>query len=433
MLRIQSTLAAVSLALVFAHGAAFRADAPRASHGVARTSALSDRPTKTAHKATKRKRASRSAPVAAKAAAPSPIVAVIDSGVDVTHPALRDHLWVNPGEVPGNGVDDDHDGFVDDVNGANLTAGNGDLGDDIGHGTHVAGIVLQTDPAARIMALKAGSGGTIDLGAATAAINYAVSHGARVINLSWATFSDDAALAQAIRSAVEHDVLVVAAAGNFGFDTDVRAVYPASYGEAGLLSVAATCDGHSAASFSNFGKVSVGLAAPGCGISSTLPGGGYGALSGTSMAAPAVSGTAALLLSQRPQSSAQDLERSILGGAVPDAGLAASVSSGATLSVSGALAALAAPDRTAPAAFNAVAPAAAFTTERDPSYYYQPVTFTWTASSDQALAGYRVLLDGHPIGAPPSATSVTARVAPGAHTWTVVAYDRSGNETVAAQ
>jgi subtilisin family serine protease len=315
----------------------------------------------------------------------------------------------------------------------NFAAGNADLGDDVGHGTHVAGIVLQTDPAARIMVLKAGNGGTIDLGAATSAVNYAVAHGARVINLSWATLSYDAALADAIHAAAQHDVLVVAAAGNFGFDTDVRAVYPGSFGQPGLLSVAATCDGHTAASFSNFGKVSVELAAPGCGISSTLPGGGYGALSGTSMAAPAVSGTAALLLGQRPQATAVELERSILGGTVPDAGLATSVSTGATLSVNGALAALAAPDRTPPAPFAAVAPAASFTTDRDPSFYYQNVTFTWTPSQDAALAGYRVVLDGHPIGAPASASSLTTRVAPGPHTWTVVAYDRSGNETAASQ
>jgi subtilisin family serine protease len=431
MVRIQSTVAAVSLALVLAHGAVGRTDVSRPSHGFAQTSALSAHPTESGGKASKRKRSARVA-VKARRAVPAPIVAVIDSGVDVTHPALRDHLWVNPGEIPGNGVDDDHNGIVDDVNGVNLVAGNADLADDVGHGTHVAGIIAQTDPAAQIMVLKAGSGGLIDLGAATAGINYAVAHGARVINLSWATLSYDAALAQAIHSAIEHGVLVVAAAGNFGFDTDVRPVYPGSYGEPGLLSVAATCDGRTAASFSDFGKVGVELAAPGCGISSTLPGGGYGGLTGTSMAAPAVSGTAALLLGQRPQSTPAELERSILGGATPDPGLAASVSTGATLSVSGALAALAAPDRTPPAAFRPVAPAASFTTERDPSYYYQSVTFTWSPSSDDALAGYRVVLDGHPIGVAPSATSVTTRVAPGPHTWSVVAYDRSGNETVAA-
>jgi subtilisin family serine protease len=369
------------------------------------------------------------------AAPPAPvIVAVIDGGVDVTHPDLQGHLWVNPGEIAGNGVDDDGDGIVDDVNGANFVSHDGNLTDETGHGTHVAGIVAHYDPSAKIMVLKAGHGEWIDIGAATEAVNYAVAHGARVINLSWAFLSSDAGLAQALANAEAHGVLVVAAAGNFGFDNGLRPVYPASYSSGDLLAVAATCDGRTLASFSNFGKIGVTLAAPGCSILSTLPGGAHGLLSGTSMAAPAVTGTAALLFEQRAALSVPDVVRALLGGSDPEPGLANVVSTGASLDVSGALQALSAPDTTPPAAFGAVAPAASFTTQRDPSFYYQNVTFSWTPSSDAALAGYRVLLDGAPLAAvDASATSVTAKVPPGSHTWSVVAYDRSGNTTTAAQ
>jgi subtilisin family serine protease len=378
-------------------------------------------------------RASRSTRTQA-APPPAPvIVAVIDGGVDVTHPDLQGHLWVNPGEVPGNGVDDDGDGIVDDVNGANFLSHDGNVTDESGHGTHVSGIVLHYDPSAKIMALKAGHGEWIDIAAATQAVDYAVAHGARVINLSWAFLSSDPGLAAALANAEAHGVLVVAAAGNFGFDSSLRPVYPASYSSDSLLSVAATCDGSSLASFSNFSKLGVSLAAPGCDVVSSLPGGAHGPLSGTSMASPAVAGTAALLLDHDPQATPHDLVQALLGGAQPAAQLAPVVSSGASLSVPGALQALAAPDTTPPAAFHALAPATSFATERDPSLYYTNVTFSWTPSSDAALAGYRVLVGGAPIAAVAAgATSVTAKVPPGQHTWSVVAYDRSDNTTASS-
>jgi len=366
-----------------------------------------------------------------KTAAPV-IVAVIDGGVDVTHPALAGHLWTNPAEVAGNGIDDDRDGIVDDVSGANLLTKTGDLHDDTGHGTHVSGIIARIDPGAKIMALKAGDGHFIDLGAAASALHYAVDHGARIVNLSWAFLSSDSALEQAVAYAGAHNVLVVTAAGNFGTDNDLRPTYPASYLSSTLVSVAATCDGQTLASFSNFGKLSVSVAAPGCDITSSLPGGAYGALSGTSMASPAVAGVAALLLEQRPATSAADLARDILGGARPAAPLAGVLTSGATLDQAGALAALANPDRALPASFTASAPSASFTTQQDPTYYYQSVGFSWTPSSDADLAGYRVFVDGNAVAAaPPSATSLTVKIGPGSHTWSVVAYDRSGNATTA--
>ena len=252
---------------------------------------------------------------------PSVIVAVIDGGVDVAHPALAAHLWVNPGEIAGNGDDDDKDGVVDDVNGANLLTNDADLHDDTGHGTHVSGIVLQADPNARIMALKAGNGHFIDIAAAATAIRYAVDHGARVINLSWAFQSGAGFLADALEYARAHDVLVVAAAGNFSFDNDLIPTYPASYSSDTLVSVAATCDGQTLASFSDFGKLSVSIAAPGCDVRSTVPGGGYALMSGTSMAAPAVAGAAARLLERYPKLHAVQLKAALLGGAQPEPAL----------------------------------------------------------------------------------------------------------------
>ena len=365
--------------------------------------------------------------------APTVIVAVVGGAADLTHPALVGHLWSNPAEIPGNGIDDDKNGIVDDVAGANFPTNTGDVGDDTGHGTHVSGIIAMLDPRAKIMVLKAGDGHFIDLGAAAKAIYYAVAHGARIINLSWAFLSSDASLEQAIGYAGAHNVLVVVAAGNFGTDNDLRPTYPASYLSNTLVSVAATCDGQTLASFSNFGKLSVNVAAPGCNITSTLPGGAYGALSGTSMAAPGIAGVAALLLEQRPGTSAQDLERDILGGAQPSPALAGVLSSGASLDTAGALAALSNPDRAAPTNFTEQAPSRSFTVQQDPTYYYQAVTFSWTQSHDPDLAGYKLILDGNAIAAATaSAITMTAKIGPGTHTWSVVAYDRSGNTTTAS-
>jgi len=402
-----------------------------------RRAVLASAPPRKAHatpvRTAAREHAKRTARGSQAAPQPPVVVAVIDGGVDVSHPDLQGKLWVNPGEIAGNGVDDDGDGIVDDVNGANLVSHDANVADESGHGTHVSGIVTRYDPSVRIMALKAGHGEWIDIPAATQAVDYAVAHGARVINLSWAFLSSDAGLAQALARAEGHGVLVVVAAGNLGFDNSLRPVYPASYSSDALVAVAATCDGQALASFSNFSKLAVTLAAPGCSIVSSLPGAARGALSGTSMAAPAVAGTAALLLERRPHAGVRELAHALLGGARPAASLASVVSTGASLDVTGALQALATPDTTAPAAFSQVSPTPGFATERDPSYYYKSVPFSWTPSSDPSLAGYRVIVDGVPLaGADGSATSVTAKVPPGQHTWSVVAYDRSGNATAAS-
>ena len=193
------------------------------------------------------------------------------------------------------------------------------------------------------MALKAGAGRFIDIAAAATAIRYAVDHGARVINLSWAFQAGAGFLADALKYARARDVLVVAAAGNFSFDNDVIPTYPASYSSDTLVSVAATCDGQTLAPFSDFGKLSVSIAAPGCDVRSSVPGGGYALMSGTSMAAPAAAGAAAAVLERYPKLHAVQLKAALLGGSQPEPALADTVEAGAVLTLDSSLAACGVP------------------------------------------------------------------------------------------
>ena len=164
-------------------------------------------------------------------------VAVVDTGVDLAHRDLAPNLWTNPGEIPGNGVDDDGDGIVDDVHGADFVNGDGDPSDDNGHGTHVAGIIAARGGngvgvaglawRARIMAVKVlGADASGDMATVAAGVRYAVAHGARVVNLSLTGPSPGPDLAAAVEAAAAANVLVVAAAGNTRTDDDVVASYP---------------------------------------------------------------------------------------------------------------------------------------------------------------------------------------------------------------
>jgi thermitase len=233
-------------------------------------------------------------------------VAVLDSGVDKDHPDLRPNLWVNKGEISGNGKDDDHNGYVDDYYGVNIIKGKGSGLDDNGHGTHVAGIIAAVGNngtgvsgicwKATVMSVKfldsRGRGGTSD---AVDAIDYAVAEGAKVINCSFGTSSKSSALQDAVQHAKAKGALLVVAAGNDGENLEKHPAYPASFTEGNILTVAATTSTDALASFSNYGSKSVDVAAPGDSILSTLDDGGYGRKSGTSMAAPLVAGAAAML------------------------------------------------------------------------------------------------------------------------------------------
>ncbi len=254
------------------------------------------------------------------------LVAVIDTGVDYTHPDLAANIWTNPGEVDGDGIDNDGNGFIDDVHGWNFINNTPNVMDDNSHGTHVSGTiaglgnnsvgVVGVNWAAQIMALKfldASGSGTTD--AAIEALNYAVMMGARVSNNSYGGGGFSQANLNAFTAAANAGHLIVCAAGNATNNNDTNPFYPASYKPSpdNVISVAATDSTDKVASFSNYGATTVDLAAPGVNIYSTVPG-GYGYKSGTSMATPHVVGAAALLWAADPNLSMSDVRSRILGG-----------------------------------------------------------------------------------------------------------------------
>lgn len=238
----------------------------------------------------------------------TPVVAVIDTGLDYNHEVFvgANAVWRNPGEIASNGIDDDHNGYIDDIRGWNFVANNNNPMDDEDHGTHVSGIVLGVSQdifalslsaaKVKIMPLKfldsTGSGATSD---AVEAIYYAIANGASVINASWGGGSYSAALQDAIIEAYDNGVTFVAAAGNASNNNDNSPTYPANYAIGNLIAIAATTDTDNVASFSNYGRSTVDIASPGVGILSTLPNDSYAYASGTSMAAPLVAGLVAVM------------------------------------------------------------------------------------------------------------------------------------------
>lgn len=279
------------------------------------------------------------------------VVAVIDTGLDVSHPDLRDNLWRNAAEVAGNGVDDDGNGYVDDLHGFDFVRRRGNPVDVDGHGTHVAGTVAARGHngegvvgvafETKVMGIKfmeGNSGGTSSQ--AAEAIRYAVRSGAKVINASWGGPGGSTAIRNAISWARSQGVLFVTAAGNEGSDNDRFASYPANYDLDNIISVAASDRSDRLAEFSNFGRTRVDLAAPGVEIASTLAGGDYGYMDGTSMASPHVAGAAAILLSARPSTGYLALRAALLGGAEPLRSGADRIVTGGRLDLEGSLAEL---------------------------------------------------------------------------------------------
>lgn len=282
------------------------------------------------------------------------IVAVIDTGVRCTHQDLAAQMWRNPGEIPGNSLDDDHNGYIDDVFGINAITGTGNPADDQGHGTHVAGTIGAAanngNPHVgiawnvRLMACKFldsdGSGYTSD---AIEAIDYAIANGARIINASWGGDAYSQALFDAMSSATAQQVLFVSAAGNDSIDNDLYPSYPCSYDLDNVISVAALDRTDKLSEFSNYGKNSVDLGAPGVQIFSctSASDSSYLSLDGTSMAAPHVTGTAALLLSQFPNSGVLELRQRLLTTIMPIPALSQATLSGGRLNAYNALNAVA--------------------------------------------------------------------------------------------
>lgn len=294
---------------------------------------------------------------------PDLVVAVIDTGVDYTHEDLLPNLWRNNKEIPNNGIDDDGNGYVDDVIGWDFVSNDNkpyDLsmdpldilfkGGNPGHGTHCAGnIAARGDngkgisgvaPNVKIMSLRfigeKGQGTTAD---AIKAIRYAVDNGAKVLSNSWGAEGEDPnegkenlALRETIQYAQDHNVLFIAAAGNghsgkgYSNDTDPQPSYPATYPFENIISVAAIDARDNLGSFSNWGAKTVHIAAPGVAVFSTMVGNRYSDVvvdkfgfkatwDGTSMACPHVAGAAALYWSAHPEKSYQDVKAAIIGSA----------------------------------------------------------------------------------------------------------------------
>jgi RHS repeat-associated protein len=267
----------------------------------------------------------------------STVIAVIDSGIDFTHPDLANNEWTNVNPGP-----------TGDAHGWDYITDTGLIKDEQGHGTAIAGIIAaQGNNAigvsgvmwrASLMSLRVlDNTGTGDVADAVEAIDYAASHGAQVINLSWGTTGESVALKDAIDRALRRGIAVVCSAGNDGLDVDSTPYYPASYNLNNLIAVASTDNADQLASWSNYGGKHVSIAAPGVNILTTQMGGGYWLVSGTSASAPLVSGIAGLLKSAYPGANSGNVAKAIQDGARPVSSLKQKVSSGGVANAAAAL------------------------------------------------------------------------------------------------
>jgi subtilisin family serine protease len=285
------------------------------------------------------------------------VTAIIDTGVDYTHPDIANNYWYNPGEVgvddqgknkESNGIDDDQNGFIDDFRGWDFANNDNDPKDDHEHGTHCAGTigavgnnnlgVVGVNWNTSLVGLKfldeSGSG---SLDHAVQAIEYATSLGVDLTSNSWGGGGFSETMYAAIQEAAKKGVLFVAAAGNGSQNNDQRPTYPASYSAENIISVAAFDRKDKLASFSNYGAQSVHVGAPGVDILSTIPGAAYGMMSGTSMATPHVSGVAALIKATYPQLSVTQWKNRILYSSKVSAATALKTTTGGRLNALNAL------------------------------------------------------------------------------------------------
>jgi subtilisin family serine protease len=275
------------------------------------------------------------------------VVAVIDTGVDYTHPDLAPNIWVNSGEIAGDGIDNDGNGYVDDIHGWDFANKDNDPKDDHFHGTHCAGVIgaahdgkgtMGISADVSIMAVKflnAGGGGTLE--DSLKATEYAIVNHADVLSNSWGGDDFSQAFYDLIEQANKRGILYVAAAGNDHSNNDAQPTYPASYKNANVISVAAIDNQDQPAKFTNWGATTVHLAAPGVKILSTVLDGKHQAYSGTSMACPHVAGAAALLKAYTGLSHLE-LKKRLLDTVQPTRPLAGLVATGGRLNVYQALA-----------------------------------------------------------------------------------------------
>jgi Subtilase family/Fervidolysin N-terminal prodomain/Abnormal spindle-like microcephaly-assoc'd, ASPM-SPD-2-Hydin/HYDIN/CFA65/VesB-like, Ig-like domain/FlgD Ig-like domain/Viral BACON domain len=316
----------------------------------------------------------------------SVLIGVIDTGVDYTHPDLAANIWTNPGEIPGNNIDDDNNGFIDDVHGYDFINNDGDPMDDHSHGSHVSGTiggvgnngigVAGVNWNVKIMGLKflsaSGSGSTAD---AVEAIDYATMMHVRLTSNSWGGGGFSQALLDAINDADAAGVLFVCAAGNNSSNTDVTPNYPSTYPSPNIVAVAATDHNDNLASFSNYGATTVDLAAPGVNIVSTTPGNTYSTFSGTSMATPHVAGALGLVFGRFPNIGHMDAKNLIMSFVDHKASLAGKCVTGGRLN---AFFPIAEPDSIPPGAITNLAVTG--TTSNG-------ATIQWTAPGDDGSTG----------------------------------------------
>ena len=278
------------------------------------------------------------------------IVAVIDTGIKTTHQDLAANMWRNSAEIAGNKIDDDANGFVDDIFGCDAYNNDGDPTDDQGHGSHCAGTIGGTGNngigvtgvawGVKLMGCKflsaTGSGADSD---AVRCIDYARSKGAKVLSNSWGGGGAGVSLQAAIERTRTAGLIFVAAAGNDGINTDISPSYPASLATDNIVSVAATTRTDTLASFSNYGSVTTDLGAPGDGIYSTVSTSdtAYATYSGTSMATPHVAGVLALLMAQFPTESYSSIITRLMNGTDKVPALAGKTKSGGRLNLANAL------------------------------------------------------------------------------------------------
>ena len=283
------------------------------------------------------------------------VVAVIDTGIDTQHPDLAEAIWTNEDEIPGDGIDNDGNGYIDDVHGWDFFYDNNQiyLGSEDNHGTHGAGTIaagrgndgiagITDNQYVKLMVLKAlgteeGKGAPEDI---VEAIHYAEANGAVICNLSFGSTQYDESVAQAIQNS---KMLFVVAAGNGdqlgnGYDIDVNPVYPASLPYDNLITVGNILFDGNLDESSNYGAQSVDLAAPGVYILSTVSGGSYGYMSGTSMAAPMVTGAAAMIYSSHPELDVLGVKQVLLSSVRQTQQLAGKVLTGGMLDVGAAMA-----------------------------------------------------------------------------------------------
>ncbi len=248
------------------------------------------------------------------------IIAVIDTGTDIKHKELQKFIWINEGESgkdplgrdkATNGLDDDDNGFVDDLHGWNFVDNNNDISDLHGHGTHISGIIKKefqkhsadstSIPSARLMVLKYYNPRAADsenVRNTVKALHYAVKMKAQIINYSGGGGTPSLKEFQAIEKAGKKNIILIAAAGNNNSNNDSTKYYPANYALDNIISVAATDNNGELVSFSNYGRNSIDLAAPGKSIYSTLPDNTYGSMSGTSQSTAYITGVAASLMAK---------------------------------------------------------------------------------------------------------------------------------------